>query len=106
MIGCLENSPDDTRAVAATAMLQDRTTQSPTRTSSPRETSSSTDTATDQLTVSDSQAPAHGQSGADVTTEVVETDESVEYVEEDDAARYIAAGKHGNQEEIKEGGLC
>ena len=98
LCGCLESPPADTRATEPTATSQNRITQSPTATPTPTDTPMD-----DQPTISDSQGPARGQSDAKVTTEVVETDENVEYIAENDTVRYVAAWKHTNHEEVQEG---
>ncbi|MFC6977082.1 hypothetical protein ACFQL1_23935 [Halomicroarcula sp. GCM10025709] len=38
-----------------------------------------------------------------MSTEVVETDENVEYIAENDTVRYVAAWKHTNHDEVQEG---
>ncbi|MFC7077472.1 hypothetical protein [Haloarcula halophila] len=102
--GCLASAPGGSQAPEPTATPQARTEQSPSSTDSPTETAVSTEATTDdQPTLSDSRGPTRGESDAEVTTEVVETDENVEYVESEHAVRYVAAWKHTNHEEVKEG---
>lgn len=66
-------------------------------------TGTETPTATEDAADHDSRGPVRGESDADLSVEAVEDDENVQFLEDEDAVRYVAGWRSVNREEIEEG---